>query len=146
MSFRQDSASDCPGPPGRREFMQVGALALGGLTLPEVLAGRAARAAAGNSSKRTSVIMLYQHGGASQLETYDLKPEAPTATRSQFAPISTNVPGLDICEHFPLQAKLADKFSIIRSLHHDMSSHSDGGIMVLTGKSPLVADPTSLGL
>lgn len=140
MSFCRDFASDCPGPVGRREFMQVGALALGGLTLPEVLA---ARAASGNLSKRTSVIMLYQHGGASQLETYDLKPNAPTATRSQFAPISTNVPGLDICEHFPLQAKLADKFSLIRSLHHEMSSHSDGGIAVLTGKSPLVADPTS---
>jgi len=140
MSFCRNFASDCPGPVGRREFMQVGALALGGLTLPEVLA---ARAASGNLSKRTSVIMLYQHGGASQLETYDLKPNAPTATRSQFAPISTNVPGLDICEHFPLQAKLADKFSLIRSLHHEMSSHSDGGIAVLTGKSPLVADPTS---
>ena len=140
MSFCRDFASDCPGPVGRREFMQVGALALGGLTLPEVLA---ARAASGNLSKRTSVIMLYQHGGASQLETYDLKPNAPTATRSQFAPISTNVPGLDICEHFPLQAKLADKFSLIRSLHHEMSSHSDGGIAVLTGKSPLMADPTS---
>jgi uncharacterized protein (DUF1501 family) len=140
MSFCSDFASDCPGPEGRREVMQVGALALGGLTLPEVLA---ARAASGNLSKRTSVIMLYQHGGASQLETYDLKPNAPTATRSQFAPISTNVPGLDICEHFPLQAKLADKFSLIRSLHHEMSSHSDGGIAVLTGKSPLMADPTS---
>jgi len=120
--------------------MQVGALALGGLTLPQVLA---ARTASGNRSKQTSVIMLYQHGGASQLETYDLKPNAPTATRSQFAPIATNVPGLDICEHFPRQAKIADKFSIVRSLHHNMSSHSDGGITVLTGKAPLVADPTS---
>ena len=98
--------------------MQVGAMALGGVTLSEVLA---ARAASGNRSKRTSVIMLYQHGGASQLETYDLKPDAPTATRSQFAPIATNVPGMDICEHFPLQAKIADKFSIVRSLHHNMS-------------------------
>tara|TARA_B100000029_G_scaffold255896_2_gene252703 strand:+ start:426 stop:1841 length:1416 start_codon:yes stop_codon:yes gene_type:complete len=124
----------------RREFMQVGGLALGGLTLPEVLA---AKAASGNLSKRTSVIMLYQHGGASQFETYDLKPEAPSAIRSQFAPISTNVPGMDICELFPLQAKIADKFSLIRSLHHEMSSHSDGGITVLTGKAPLVPDPTS---
>lgn len=136
----QDNFGICHGPLARREFMQVGALALGGLTLPEVLAGRAA---AGNSSQRTSVIMLYQHGGASQLETYDLKPEAPTATKSQFAPIQTNVPGMDICEHFPLQAKLGDKISIVRSLHHNMSSHTDGGIVVLTGKSPLVADPTS---
>ncbi len=140
MSVRHETSATCPGPVGRREFMQVGAMALGGVTLSEVLA---ARAASGNRSKRTSVIMLYQHGGASQLETYDLKPDAPTATRSQFAPIATNVPGMDICEHFPLQAKIADKFSIVRSLHHNMSSHSDGGITVLTGKAPLVADPTS---
>ena len=140
MSDCKDTTSGCTGPLGRREFMQVGALALGGLTLPQVLA---ARAASGNHSKRTSVIMLYQHGGASQLETYDLKPDAPTATRSQFDPIATNVPGMDICEHFPLQAKIADKFSIVRSLHHEMSSHTDGGITVLTGKAPLVADPTS---
>jgi len=124
----------------RRGFMQVGALALGGLTLPEILA---AREASGSSDSDTSVIMLYQHGGASQLETYDLKPDAPTSYRSVFNPIPTNVPGLDICELFPLQAKLADRFSIVRSLHHDVGIHSDGGIVALTGKRPLVLDPTS---
>ena len=130
----------CTGPIDRREFMQVGALALGGLTLSDVLA---ARAAAGNQGADTSVIMLYQHGGASQLETYDLKPDAPSEYRSQFQPIATNVPGLEICELFPLQAKLADKFSLVRSLHHDVNIHSDGGIMVLTGKRPEQLDPTS---
>lgn len=124
----------------RRGFMQVGALALGGLTLPEILA---AKEASGSSGSDTSVIMLYQHGGASQLETYDLKPEAPSSYRSVFNPIPTNVSGLDICEHFPLQAKLADRFSIVRSLHHDVGIHSDGGIVVLTGKRPTVLDPTS---
>jgi hypothetical protein len=120
--------------------MQIGALALGGSTLSEVLA---ARAAAGQSGRDTSVIMLYQHGGASQLETYDLKPEAPTAYRSIYHPIATNVPGIEICEHFPLSAKLADKFSLVRSLHHDVGIHSDGGIVVLTGKRPAKLDPTS---
>jgi len=120
--------------------MQVGALALGGLTLSEVLA---AKAASGQLGKDTSVIMLYQHGGASQLETYDLKPDAPSSYRSIYKPIATNVPGMEICEKFPLQAKLADKFSLIRSLHHNSSSHSDGGIVVLTGKTPLKPDPTS---
>lgn len=124
----------------RREFMQIGALALGGVTYGDVLA---ARAAGGQSRRGTSVIMLYQHGGASQLETYDLKPEAPTDYCSQFQPISTNVPGLDICEMFPLQAQLADKFSLVRSLHHDVNIHSDGGIVVLTGKRPERLDPTS---
>ena len=124
----------------RREFMQIGALALGGISLSEIAA---ARAASGTASADTSVIMLYQHGGASQLETYDLKPNAPTEQRSQFQPIGTSVPGMDICELFPRQAKLADKFSLVRSLHHDIGIHSDGGIIVLTGKRPTKLDPTS---
>ena len=113
---------------------------LGGLGLADVLRGRAA---AGESSRNTSIILLYLHGGPSQLETYDLKPQAPIEYRSVFAPIPTNVPGLDLCEHFPLQAQLADKFSLVRSVHHTMSSHSDGGIEVLTGKTPTRPDPTS---
>src|SRR6185503_15533537 len=60
-----------------------------------------------------------------------------------FNPIPTNVPGLDICEFFPRQAKIADKFALVRSLNHDVSIHSDGGIIVLTGKRPAVLDPTS---
>jgi len=129
----------CDGPISRRGFMQVGALALGGITLSDVLAARAAN----GSSTDTSVIMLYQHGGASQFETYDVKPDAPTAVKSQFRPIATNVPGMDICEHFPLQAKMAHRFSLVRSLHHTVGIHSDGGIVVLTGKRPTKLDPTS---
>src|SRR5687767_12891975 len=96
----------CPGPPSRREFMKIGALALGGLGLADILAARAASARDGSD---TSVILLYLHGGPSQLETYDLKPDAPIEYRSVFRPIRTNVPGLDICELFPLQARIADK-------------------------------------
>ncbi len=130
----------CPGPLRRREFLQVGSLALGGLSLANVFAGREASDSAEHD---TSVILLYLHGGPSQLETYDLKPDAPTSYRSIFAPIVTNVEGLDICELFPLQAKIADKFSLVRSLSHTMSSHTDGGIEVLTGKTPSQPDPTS---
>ena len=83
------------------------------------------------------------NGGPSQLETYDLKPDAPIEYRSVFAPIPTNVPGLDLCELFPLQAKIADKFSLVRSLNHDVNIHSDGGIVILTGKRPTQLDPTS---
>jgi uncharacterized protein (DUF1501 family) len=130
----------CQGPVSRRGFMQVGALALGGCTLSDVLA---AREKSGKTNHDTSVIMLYQHGGASQLETYDLKPDAPSSYRSIYQPISTKVPGMEICELFPRQAKLADKFSLVRSLHHDVGIHSDGGIIVLTGKRPAKLDPTS---
>lgn len=130
----------CSGPLSRRAFISAGTLALGGLTLPQLLA---ARAGAGEVSKDTAVILLYLHGGPSQLETYDLKPEAPLEYRSIFRPIATTVPGLDICEHFPRQAKIADKLALIRSLNHDVNIHSDGGIVVLTGKRPTVLDPTS---
>lgn len=133
-------ATRCPGPVSRRALLQAGVLAVGGIGLPEILARRAA---AGESQRDTSVILLYLHGGPSQLETYDLKPKAPVEYRSVFAPIATNVPGMEICELFPLQAKIADKFSLVRSLHHEVGIHSDGGIVVLTGKVPTILDPTS---
>lgn len=138
------SKTNCCGPLHRRDFLQVGALGVGGLTLSELFARRAAAnsldlAPAGD----TSVILLYLHGGPSQLETYDLKPEAPSEYRSVFNPISTVVPGMEMCELFPRQAKVADKLTLVRSLHHGMSSHSDGGIEVLTGKTPVKPDPSS---
>lgn len=130
----------CRGPVTRREYMRIGSLALGGLSLPTLLEKRAA---AGENRCETSVILLYLHGGPSHLETYDLKPNAPLDYRSVFKPIHTNVPGMDICELLPHQARLGDKIALVRSLHHNMSSHSDGGIEVLTGKTPVVPDPTS---
>jgi len=134
------ASKSCSGPPTRREFMQIGGLALGGLSFADVLA---ARADSGQMRRDTSVILLYLHGGPSQLETYDLKPDAPSSYRSVFDPIATNVPGMEICELFPRQAKIADKISLVRSLHHDVNIHSDGGITVLTGKRPTKLDPAS---
>lgn len=133
----------CGGGLRRREFLQAGALALGGATLADVMA---ARAASQPSGKDTSVIFLYLHGGPSHLETYDLKPLAPSSYRSVFGAIATCVAGLDVCEYLPRHAKVADKFSLVRSLHHGMSSHSDGGIEVLTGKTPTRPDPASLSV
>lgn len=130
----------CRGPVQRREFLRAGVLALGGVTLPEVLAQRAA---AGQANADTSVILFWMWGGPSQLETYDMKPDAPSEYRGPLNPIRTNVPGIEICEYMPLQAQMADKFSIIRSLHHEMSAHNDGSIEVLTGKTPSKPDPTS---
>lgn len=130
----------CAGLATRRDFLRLGALALGGLGLPEVLA---ARETARQPQRDTSVILLYLHGGPSHLETYDLKPAAPSGFRSIFRPMPSNVRGIDLCELFPLQARLADRFSLVRSLNHDVSVHSDGGIVVLTGKRPTVLDPTS---
>ena len=131
---------NCRGPVSRREFLRIGTLALGGITVSDVLR---ARALAGHSSCPPSVILFWMWGGPSQLETYDMKPDAPLEYRGPLKPIRTNVPCIEICEYMPLQAQIADKFSIIRSLHHEMSSHNDGSIEVLTGKTPRIADPTS---
>lgn len=120
--------------------MRVGMLALGGVTLSDVLRERAR---AGGGARPTSVILFWMWGGPSQLETYDMKPAAPQEYRGPLNPIPTNVPGIEICEYMPLQAQIADKFSIVRSLHHEMSAHNDGSIEVLTGKTPRVPDVTS---
>src|SRR5262245_59010974 len=132
-------ADRCPGPPDRRAFLRVGTLALGGLGLSDVLAARAAAGAAPD----TSVILVYCLGGPSHLETYDLKPDGPAEMRSVFRPIATRVPGMSVCELLPLHARVADRFSLVRSLHHKVNIHNDGSILVLTGKRPTVLDPTS---
>ena len=129
----------CKGPIDRREFLRVGGLALGGLGLADVAAARSKA----KSTADTSVIFIYCLGGPSQLETYDLKPDGPSNMRSVFAPIATRVPGMSICELLPQQAKVADKFSLIRSMSHRINIHNDGSIVVLTGKEPSVPDPTS---
>jgi hypothetical protein len=134
------AGSRCGGPLQRREFLRLGTLALGGMGLSDLLA---ARAAANQPSADTSVILFWMWGGPSQLETYDCKPNAPSEYRGPLLPIKTTVPGIEICEVFPLQAKLAHRFSLVRSLHHGMSSHNDGSIELLTGKTPPKEDPTS---
>jgi Protein of unknown function (DUF1501) len=128
----------CTGPMSRREFLHVGALALGGLSLPHLAA-----ASANRSSRPTSVILFWMWGGPSQFETFDPKPDAPIEYRGPFRPIRTAVPGMDVCELFPRLAQQGQRLALIRSLHHTMSSHNDGSIEVLTGKTPVVPDPTS---
>src|SRR3954464_15484351 len=133
-------APTCTGPLRRREFLRLRAPALGGPGLADLLE---ARATAGRADPETSVILFWMWGGPSQFETYDPKPDAPAEIRGPFRPISTAVPGLDLCELFPLQARIADRFALVRSLHHTMSAHNDGSIEVLTGKTPTRPDPTS---
>ncbi|MBS0266126.1 MAG: DUF1501 domain-containing protein [Planctomycetes bacterium] len=127
-------------PLARRTFLQSGALAGLGLTLPDMLASRAAEAApardpAGGFGAAKSCILLYMLGGAPQQETFDMKPEAPGTARSLFKPIATNVPGIEICELLPELARQADRFSIIRSVHHGGNAlfHGAGVHYNLTG-------------
>jgi hypothetical protein len=112
----------------RRNFLQIGAFGAG-LTLAGLLQ---ARAQTNGGSTTKSAIMIYLPGGPSHMDMYDLKPEAPPEFRGEFKPIQTNVPGVQICEHMPLQAKMWDKLAVVRSLH-SVDEHSDG--LVMTGYS-----------
>ncbi|MFO0966815.1 MAG: DUF1501 domain-containing protein [Gemmataceae bacterium] len=98
----------------RRDCLRLGGLAVGGLTLADVMRQRASANPAETRAK--SVIMVYLPGGPSHLDMYDMKPEAPVEYRGEFAPTRTNVPGISICELMPRQAMLADKFAIVRGL------------------------------
>lgn len=104
-----------PAHPSRRDFLRIGALSVGGLTLADLLRLKA-RANVPGATAQKSVIMVYLPGGPSHIDMYDLKPEAPAEYRGEFRPIRTNVPGIDICELMPRQAALADKFSILRGI------------------------------
>ncbi|MDB5351397.1 MAG: hypothetical protein JWN86_2644 [Planctomycetota bacterium] len=97
----------------RRDFLRVGALGLGGITLADVLR---LRATAGLSGSPKAVIMVCLAGGPSHIDMYDLKPNATVDCRGDFKPIPTNVPGFDICELMPLQAKIADKLALVRTV------------------------------
>jgi hypothetical protein len=112
----------------RRNFLQIGAFGAG-LTLAELLRLRATAAPAGSTSAK-SAIMIYLPGGPSHMDMYDLKPDAPKEFRGEFNPIDTNVPGVQICEHMPLQAKMWDKLACIRSIV-SVDEHSDS--LVMTG-------------
>lgn len=114
----------------RRNFLRIGGMAAGGLSLAQLLAFEA-RANTSHSSK--AIINVYLPGGPSHLDLFDLKPDAPTEVRGEFSPIHTNVPGIEICELFPRLATMADKFAIIRSIvgsegHHD-------GLQCMTGRT-----------
>jgi hypothetical protein len=115
----------------RRSFLQIGMAGLGTLSLPDILR---AREQSGNK-RNTSVILIWLDGGPSHHDTYDPKPEAPRDYAGIWQPISTAVPGFDITEMFPLQAGITDKFSVVRSVHHDTGDHFAGGHWMLTGRS-----------
>lgn len=118
----------------RRSFVQLGAAGMATAGLPAILRAKAESAEQGVAAKDTSVILVWLDGGPSHMDLYDLKPEAPAEYRGIWRPIPTNVPGMEITELFPLQAKIADKFSIVRSLHHDTGDHFTGAHYMLTGR------------
>ncbi len=131
----------CTGPLSRRSFLQAGAVGLSGLGLADLLrlqslAQETAKISAGTPDNDKSVIFIWLPGGPPHMETYDMKPDAPEDYRGEFRPIQTNVPGIDVCEHLPLHAKCADKYTLIRSISHQFADHGGGHKRFLTGRDP----------
>jgi hypothetical protein len=122
----------------RRSFLRAGFLGLAGLTLADHLRLRAASESAGRPTKDTAVILLWLGGGPSHLDMYDLKPDAPAEFRGEFKPIRTNVPGIDISEELPLEARHMDKLAIVRSAAHTNAGHGMGSHWMLTGYVPTI--------
>jgi hypothetical protein len=114
---------------GRRDFLRIGSLGALGISLDGLLRAGAQR--------DISCILLWQSGGCGHLDTFDLKPDAPKEIRGEFKPISTNVPGIQICEHLPFTAKQADKFTILRSMKSRENNHERAINYLLTGYLPL---------
>jgi hypothetical protein len=112
----------------RRTFLRIGGLALGGLSLPQILRAEAtskrAASAIASGLGHKAVIMIYLSGGPSHQDMFDLKMDAPLEIRGSFRPIRTNVDGIEICEHLPRLARMMDKFAIIRSLHGCPDQHA----------------------
>lgn len=127
----QRPSSFCDGH-SRRHFLKIGGLALGGMTLPQILqAEESSPATRGKKLSHKAIIMIYLSGGPSHQDMYDLKMEAPMEIRGSFKPIQTNLPGVDICEHLPRLAQMMDKVAIIRSLYGSPDQHASD--MCLSG-------------
>ncbi len=130
FNLGQITARDCQ-QTTRRSMLQLGACSALGLGLPHLSAANTF--AAERPAKTKSVLLLWLWGGPSHHETWDPKPNAPLRVRGSYNPISTAVPGTQISELLPMSASRTDKFTIIRSMAHDMSDHNQGGTVALTG-------------
>jgi hypothetical protein len=118
----------------RRDFLRVGGLSAGALGLSLAELGKAPQARAATTTRDVRCILLFLVGGPSHLDTWDPKPAAPTNVRGPFRPIHTNVPGIDLCEHFPLMARAADRYALVRSVHHhEAPIHETGHQLMQTG-------------
>jgi hypothetical protein len=139
-SARFPESGRCPGTLQRRGFLRAGIAGAGGLTLSSLLRAEANGEAAPTAGSDKALIVLWLWGGASHMETFDLKPEAPLEFRGEFRPIPTNVPGIEISEHLPQIARLADKLAIVRSLSHDSPGHVSSTHTLLSGYPGEVAE------
>ena len=96
--------------------------------------------AAAKSDRIRSCILVFHYGGPSHLDTFDPKPKAPAEVRGQYATIATAVPGIRVCEHLPLTARIMDRLALVRSVHHPMRNHNSAAAEVFTGRTPAGGD------
>lgn len=119
----------------RRDVLRIGGLGAMGMLLPQLLEGQERFGGDKPLGTAKRCILLFMTGGPPQMDTFDLKPEAPIGFRSEFKPIKTNVSGIEISEYFPMLARMADKYAIIRSVTHDSNIHTVGAHAMLTGNA-----------
>src|SRR5262245_56562188 len=124
----------------RRSLLKVGGLGLLGFTLPRLLQAEAVHK--GPIPRAKSVIFLYQFGGPSHIDMFDMKPDAPEGIRGTHQPVSTRADGIAINERLPHLAKVMDKVTLIRSMHHHMKNHNPASYYAMTGHAPPVDDIT----
>ncbi|MCH7727750.1 MAG: DUF1501 domain-containing protein, partial [Planctomycetes bacterium] len=137
LHIGNEHVPDCSGV-HRRSFLQAGAAGMAGLTLPTLLGLEAAGAVDPAKAKIKNCITIFLVGSPGHLDTFDMKPDAPSDVRGKFKPIDTNVSGIQICEHFPLMARMMDKVALIRSLHHNTgTAHSNGSRWMMTGRDAI---------
>jgi len=118
----------------RRKVLTIGATGIAGLTLPRLLKSNSARANNSNTAKADSCIVIFLNGGASHLDMWDMKPEAPAEIRGEFKPIASSVPGLMVSEHLPGLARVMHLGTLVRSMHHSVNnSHAAAVYTSLTG-------------
>lgn len=117
----------------RRALLRAGAIGLGDLMLPQVLP---AESAAVPRRRANRCIFIFLNGGPSQLDTFDMKPMAPSSIRGPYRPIATSVPGLSICENLPRLAAWMHKVAVVRSMTHNLSAHNSSAAYALSGHSP----------
>jgi uncharacterized protein (DUF1501 family) len=134
----------CGGRLSRRAWLRIGTLGLGGLTLADALATRAAAAGAAQVAREKAVVVLFLAGGASHIETFDPKPDAPESIRSVTGNVRTAIPGVSFGATFPLLAERAGKLAVVRSFGHRVNDHAKAIQHVLTAAGPAGASMGSL--
>eukprot|EP00913_Durusdinium_trenchii_P022811 g21415.t1 len=115
----------------RRELLTIGGAGMLGMSLPKLWAAEKEQVA--KQSRAKSVLFVFLYGGPSQLETFDMKPDAPASIRGPFQPIASRTPGLHICEHLPRLAGCSNEYAVVRTVHHPQNDHN-GTHIIQTGR------------